>query len=136
MTKTDPRILRCPVTGEDLIEADEKTIVAYSERLSEMLGRTGKVQRGFTNRNGSYFYPELEGIILCLPHYAIFTGKGEDKRDPMKFDKKRVFEYYNELGYQVQNGMTVYNDTGKWVDYRQVSERYIRTCFKRAGKKS
>jgi ubiquinone/menaquinone biosynthesis C-methylase UbiE len=127
-------ILRCPLTGEDLrlISGDEVT---------ELLGRTGgnadntkNIKQGFLNISGTWFYPVIDDIILLLPVYALFTGTGKDERPAMPFDKKRVFEYYNQISYDIRGGLKVYSDTNRWVDYREVTRNYIRHSFTRAGK--
>jgi ubiquinone/menaquinone biosynthesis C-methylase UbiE len=69
-----------------------------------------------------------------LPVYALFIGTGVDKRGAMAFDQERVFNYYNQISYTTRNSFTVYEDSPKWVDYREISNDYIRHSFTRAKK--
>lgn len=92
------------------------------------------ITKGFVNETETYFYPVFEDIILLLPVYALFIGKGEDKRGKMAFDKERVFNYYNEISYSTKNSLKIYEDSPKWVDFRPVSEEYIRHSFTKAKK--
>ncbi len=48
--------------------------------------------------------------------------------------KSRVFNYYNEINYLTLNGLKIYEDSAKWVDFRDVTSDYIRNSFTRAGK--
>ncbi len=132
MNESAASLLRCPVTGESLrkVEKDDLNLPAGGQNLPEIPWE--KLDGGYENASGGYFYPEIQGIILLLPHYAWFTGKGADRRKHMVFDKKRVFDYYNEINYKLKEDLTVYEDTGKWVDYREISSEYISHCFKRA----
>ncbi len=132
MNDIDPGILRCPVSGESLNKVSKKEAERILKNFSGQDMFPGKIDGGYLNASGEYFYPLMQGIILLLPHYACFTGEGEDLRNGMAFDKKRVFDYYNEISYKLKEDLTVYEDTGKWVDYRDVSAGYIFHCFTRA----
>ena len=132
MYQTDPGILRCPVSGESLSMVNKEDITDIVGNHPGQDFSLEKIDSGFVNASGNYFYPVMEGIILLLPHYAWFTGDGEDQRTGMPFDKKRVFDYYNEISYKLNEDLTIYEDTGKWVDYREVSSNYIFHCFTRA----
>ncbi len=132
MYEADPIILRCPVSGESLTRVTVEDIAGIIGKDFELNMPEGEIDGGYINASGRYLYPVMEGIILLLPHYAWFTGDGEDIRSGMVFDKKRVFNYYNDISYKLKEGMTIYEDTGKWVDYREVSSAYIFHCFSRA----
>lgn len=95
---------------------------------------TDDITQGFVNESETYFYPVFEDIILLLPVYAIFIGKGDDKRGKMAFDKERVFKYYNEIQYHVKNSLKIYEDSPKWVDFRDVSSEYLQNSFSKAKK--
>ena len=51
----------------------------------------------------------------------------------MSFDKKRVFDYYNQVNYLVKNSLKIYADSSKWVDYRDISSEYMKASFLRAS---
>jgi ubiquinone/menaquinone biosynthesis C-methylase UbiE len=80
-----------------------------------------------------YFYPIFDDIIVLYEQYALYCGEGQDQRTSLSFDKKRVFDYYNEVNYKVKDSLKIYEDSPKWVDFRDVSSNYIRTAFRRAS---
>jgi hypothetical protein len=49
----------------------------------------------------NYFYPIFDDIIVLHEQYAVFIGKGGDKKKSLSFDKQRVFDYYNEVNYKL-----------------------------------
>lgn len=131
MIEFDYNILQCPITKEDLIflnaEESERIIKNYESSHFNI----GKIKQGFINKSRLYFYPIIEDIILLLPIYALPLGK-QDSRDSMKFDKERVFNYYNEISYSIKNGYKIYKDSPKWVDFRDIASTYIKNSFSRA----
>lgn len=132
MDNFDHKILKCPVTGEELDfvgpEEAKGLIEKYADNQKDLEG----IREGFTNLSRTYFYPVLDDILLLLPVYALYIGSEEDTRDNMAFDKERVFKYYNEISYDLKNGYRLFRDSPKWVDYREVSKKYIRNSFTRA----
>ena len=134
MIDFDFSILQCPITKENLkpLSREEATVL-ISKYDSDFL-KIDNITEGFINESGNYFYPVFEDILLLLPVYALFIGKGEDKRGKMAFDKERVFKYYNEINYNTKNSLKIYEDSPKWVDFRAVSDGYIRNSFTKAKK--
>jgi ubiquinone/menaquinone biosynthesis C-methylase UbiE/uncharacterized protein YbaR (Trm112 family) len=131
MESFDFEILQCPITKEGLkYLAKEEVIIFIKEYKTNFLDITG----GFVNENQTYFYPIIDDILILLPVYALFIGKGEDKRGKMTFDKERVFNYYNEINYEIKNNLKIYKDSPKWVDFRDISSDYIRNSFLNARK--
>ncbi|HEY4785592.1 MAG TPA: class I SAM-dependent methyltransferase [Bacteroidales bacterium] len=128
----DISILRCPVTSETLCFIGKKETREYVRNYDVHLLTLEEISAGYINESGTYFYPVFQDIILLLPVYALFIGKGDDARGKMAFDKERVFKYYNEINYQTKNGLKIYEDSPKWVDFREVSSEYIRNSFTRA----
>lgn len=124
-------LLKCPITGNKLspITADELSKSGFSDAFNDF----GALNGGLVESSGNYCYPIFEDIILLHEHYAFYTGSGEDLRQGLTFDKKRVFDYYNEVQFQVKDAMKIYQDSPKWVDYRPVSEEYLRHSFTRAA---
>ena len=51
----------------------------------------------------------------------------------MSFDKKRVFDYYNEVNYKIMDTFKLYENSQKWVDYRPVSLDYLKNSFSKAS---
>ena len=123
---------KCPVTGNALayVEKDEL------ERILSFPGlqMPGKPDGGLIDSSRQYFYPVIGEIFLLLDRYAIFLGPAPDLRKGMSFDKKRVFDYYNEVAYAIRDSLNIYEDSPKWVDFREVSSEYIRHSFTRAAR--
>ncbi len=132
MISFDYSILQCPVTGEGLSLLDQQQVNEIISKHGESLFKQDQIKEGYVNDSGTYFYPVFEDIILLLPVYALFIGEGEDQRGEMAFDKERVFNYYNEITYDIKNGIKIYQDSPKWVDFREVSNDYIRNSFTKA----
>ncbi len=124
--------LRCPITknGLELIVKEE-----FSEyNISDEFGDLGKLTKGLIDKSRQYFFPIFDDIIVLHEQYALFIGKGNDTRESMSLDKKRVFDYYNEVNYKIIDSLTIYEDSPKWVDFREVSSKYLRNSFNRAAK--
>jgi ubiquinone/menaquinone biosynthesis C-methylase UbiE len=134
MPDFDTSILLCPVTGENLVFLPYAEATRHIENVLSQHAFNGPVTGGFVNESRSYFFPVFNEIVLLLPAYALFIGKGIDGRGAMAFDKERVFNYYNAISYDIKNNLKVYEDSPKWVDYRRVSADYVENSFTRAGK--
>jgi ubiquinone/menaquinone biosynthesis C-methylase UbiE/uncharacterized protein YbaR (Trm112 family) len=134
MIDFDYSILQCPITKERLKLLSKEEISSLIGKYGSEFFKIDNISKGFTNESGTYFYPVIEDILLLLPVYALFTGIGEDRRGKMAFDKERVFKYYNEISYNTKNSLKIYEDSPKWVDFREVSNEYISTSFTRAKK--
>jgi ubiquinone/menaquinone biosynthesis C-methylase UbiE/uncharacterized protein YbaR (Trm112 family) len=133
MVNFDFSILRCPVTGESLRPLAETEVAEITCRYQTLPGQAESITGGFCNESATYFYPIIEDIMLLLPVYALYIGKGDDSRGRMAFDKERVFQYYNQICYGTKSGLKIYDDSGKWVDFREVTNDYMRNSFTRAG---
>lgn len=134
MIDFDFSILQCPITKENLKPISKEDITLVIRNFDSDFLKIDNITEGFINESGSYFYPVFEEIILLLPVYALFIGKGEDKRGKMAFDKERVFKYYNEINYDTKNSLKIFENSPKWVDFRDVSSDYIRNSFTKAKK--
>lgn len=134
MIDFDFTILQCPITKENLKPLSKAEVTELIRKYDSDFLKIDNITKGFINESGSYFYPVFDDILLLLPAYALFLGKGEDRRGKMVFDKERVFKYYNEINYDSKNGLKIYEDSPKWVDFRNVSNEYIRNSFTRAKK--
>ena len=126
------KYLRCPITnnGLDLTQNDE--FVNYN--IPDKYENFGNLTNGLTDESKQYFYPIFDDIIVLHDQYALFIGEGQDKRSNLSFDKKRVFDYYNEVSYKIKDSLKIYEDSPKWVDFREISAKYMRTSFKRAAR--
>jgi len=133
MIDFDYAILKCPITQESLKFVDKSSANEYIGNYDvDFIETIDEISAGFVNESSTYFYPIFQEIILLLPVYGLFIGKGENIKNKMAFDKERVFKYYNEINYQTKNGLKIYEDSPKWVDFREVSGEYIRNSFTRA----
>lgn len=123
--------LRCPITknGLDIIEKTD----FYKYNIAET-STFGSLTKGLVEKTKQYFYPIFDDIIILHEQYALFIGDGQDNRSNLSFDKKRVFDYYNEVNYKIKDSLKIYEDSSKWVDFREISSKYMRTSFQRASK--
>ena len=124
--------LRCPITknGLDLIGKDN-----FSDfNIHDDFGSFGKLSNGLIDKSKQYFYPIFDEIIVLYEHYALFIGQGQDNRKNLSFDKQRVFDYYNDVNYKVKDSLKIYEDSPKWVDFRDVSSQYIKNSFTKASR--
>ena len=60
-------ILQCPVTKEDLQEAD-KVVIAF---VNTKLSTAEKFTQGLINRSATIFYPVKQNILFLHQHYCI-----------------------------------------------------------------
>ena len=132
MLNFDTSILRCPVTCENLNFVNLEKNREYLKLHGNGLFSLDQISEGFVNESLTYLYPVFQDIILLLPKYALYIGAETDIRDKMAFDKERVFNYYNEINYQTKNGLKIYEDSPKWVDFREVTSDYIHNSFTKA----
>jgi ubiquinone/menaquinone biosynthesis C-methylase UbiE/uncharacterized protein YbaR (Trm112 family) len=126
------QLLKCPLTKNGLDLIDKATFVNY-EGIND-LKNFGKLTTGLIDKSKHYFYPIFDEIIILHEQYAIYVGGGNDSREAMSFNKKRVFDYYNEVEYKIKDFLKIYEDSPKWVDFREVSSAYIRNSFTKASK--
>jgi ubiquinone/menaquinone biosynthesis C-methylase UbiE len=123
--------LRCPITknGLEMIKREEFSHYNIPEAYSTF----GKLSFGLIDSSIQYFFPVFDDIIVLHEHYALYIGKQEDKRKTLSFDKQRVFDYYNDVNYKVKDSLKIYEDSPKWVDFREVSSKYIKNSFTKAS---
>ena len=133
MSNLDFSILQCPITKENLKTLSRENVISIIQKYNIDLSMDN-IQEGLTNESQTFFFPIFNDILFLLPQYAIFIGEGEDKRGKMAFDKERVFKYYNQISYDTKNKLKIYQDSPKWVDFREVSNEYIRNSFTKAKK--
>ncbi len=124
--------LRCPITKNELELIDKEDFETY--KIPESFGTFGRLTNALVDRSKKYLYPIFEDIIILHEQYALFIGTKEDMRTGLSFDKKRVFDYYNEVNYNVKDSFKIYDDSPKWVDFREVTSDYIKACFTKASR--
>jgi len=124
--------LRCPITKNGLELIKKEDFSNYN--IPEEYLKFGKLSYGLMDNSKCYFYPVFEDIIVLHEHYALYIGNQEDVRKKLSFDKQRVFDYYNEVNYKVKDALKIYEDSPKWVDFREISSKYIKNSFTKASK--
>ena len=134
MINFDFSILQCPITKESLKALSKEEVILIIKKYDSNFLKIDNITEGFVNDSQSYFYPVFDEILLLLPVYALYIGHEEDKREKMAFDKERVFKYYNEINYNTKNSLKIYEDSPKWVDFRDISNEYIHNSFTKAKK--
>jgi len=126
------KYLRCPITNNNLLLVNKEEF--SFNKLHEHFHTFGYLDSGLIDSSKNYFYPIFNDIIILHEQHALFLGKGEDIRTELSFDKKRVFDYYNEVNFKMKDSLKMYGDSSKWVDFRDITSNYIKTCFKRASR--
>jgi ubiquinone/menaquinone biosynthesis C-methylase UbiE/uncharacterized protein YbaR (Trm112 family) len=127
----DISILRCPLTGEDLYFADERKFEEVLIVIPEIY--KGLIHSGLTNQSKTYFYPIIDDIPLLTQDYALYIGKGRDELLSKRLgESQRVYNYYNSIDFECVDNIERYNDTSKWLDFRDVSHAYISQSLLRA----
>ena len=124
-------ILRCPNTGESLSEVNDVKSYLNAEELENI--PFDSFQKMLMNESKTWAYPVVNDIIVLLPQRAI-PLTADAKAESFSFNSDRVFRYYNEISYIEHEDSIIYSDSGKWVDYREVSIDYIKRSFRRASK--
>lgn len=124
--------LRCPVTKNELDIIDKQAFGTC--HIPERYGDFSNMDGGLLDKSRRYFYPVFNDIIILHERYALFVGDGNDERTHLSFDRKRVLDYYNEINYKAKGSFNIYEDSSKWVDYREVSSKYLHTSFARASR--
>lgn len=124
--------LRCPITQKPLVPVFKQEFEKFN--IPNDFEGFGSIDSGFMDATQTWFYPVFNEIIILYKQYALnISKKGNDDRT-LSFDKKRVFDYYNAISYSVKDSLKLYEDSPKWVDYREVSSKYMRNSFTRAAK--
>jgi uncharacterized protein YbaR (Trm112 family) len=92
---SDYSILMCPITRNGLELLSKEQFYIYN--LPGDFEQYGQLTSGLVDSSKSYFYPIFNEVIILLPEYAIYIGKGIDSREKMHLIKKEQFNAVNEL---------------------------------------
>jgi ubiquinone/menaquinone biosynthesis C-methylase UbiE len=122
--------LQCPLTKNGLDLINKNDFAQY--KIQDDFYHYGNLTKGLLDKSHQYFYPVFDDIIVLHEQYALYIGEGTDIRKGLSFDKKRVFDYYNEIDYKIKDSLKIYEDSPKWVDFREVSSKYVRNSFVKA----
>ena len=122
-------LLLCPIKKEQL------SLINKSELSEEEADRaaTPDCEYFLINKSKSFVYRIVDEIILLLPKYGIPLQDEVHKGDQMHFDKDRVFRYYNEIEYSPMEDKSIYGDSDKFVDFRDVVQGYFRRSLSKAS---
>jgi ubiquinone/menaquinone biosynthesis C-methylase UbiE len=124
--------LRCPITKNELKLIEKEAFVKYD--IPAEYSKFGKLSYGLIDTSTQYFFPVFDDIIVLHEYYALYIGNQKDNREKLSFDKQRVFDYYNEVDYKVKDSLKIYADSSKWVDFREVSSKYVKNSFTKASR--
>jgi len=124
--------LRCPITKNELELIQRENFSMYN--IPEEYLTFGELTSGLVDTSKHYFFPVFYDIIILHTHYALYIGNKKDGRTKLSFDKQRVFDYYNEVNYKTKDTLKIYEDSPKWVDFREVSSKYIKNSFTKASR--
>ena len=122
-------ILQCPVTGENVRMANETELQAVNAtaRQEEVFSQ------GLVNASATLFYPVVNDIVLMLPRYCLQLD-GKQPQEKISFDRRRIFNYFEAIGYYEYEGQQVYEDAGQFVDFRPHLKAYTSSGFANTGK--
>ena len=126
----DCSILQCPITKENLFSADAAIIGKANNRLNG----TEKFTEGLVNQSQTIFFPVNQNILFLHYHYCIPLTEEITSGSKMAFDKERIFNYYNQIKYINFEGKQIYEDAGKWVDFRDFVLPYTQHGFSNVRK--
>ena len=125
------KYLQCPITKNKLELIGKEDFAAFN--LLGTFDSFGMLTQGLIDQSHQYFYPIFNDIIILHEQYATFIGSKANEKSKLSFDKKRVFDCYNKVNYKVKDSFKIYEDSPKWVDFREVSSTYINNSFTKAA---
>jgi len=125
------KYLQCPKTKNTLFLINKTDFSNYN--IPSNILDFGEISNGLVDESKQYFYPIFNDIIILHKQYAMPINDNTKNSEELSFDKKRVFDYYNEVNYQVKDSFKIYGDSQKWVDFRNVSEEYLKKTFTKAS---
>lgn len=143
MNKEITGILKCPVSGNDLVAATKNMLKDINRRidnnaLRHITGDTVKnrIDNALTTVDNKFLYLILDGIILLRKDLSIvldnayFLSHGELQ---LREEKKHVQDFYNETGWH-KSEEGDFEDAQLFEDLRPVAEEYINNCHKRVSR--
>lgn len=126
----DISILLCPLTKENLDEANDEILTLANSKLNTLQ----KFTEGLVNSSRTIFYPIKENIVFLHHHYCIPLKEEVITHSKIAFDKERIFNYYNDIKYIDFEGKRIYEDADKWVDFRDFVLPYTQHGFSNVRK--
>jgi ubiquinone/menaquinone biosynthesis C-methylase UbiE/uncharacterized protein YbaR (Trm112 family) len=129
-------ILRCPITGSSLREADSAVLAALNERVRGEEARTvtgarveREIDQAIISECGKYLYPVEDGVYVLLADLAIEMTSGlsgKVTKPLLDAAKVNVRDFYDRVGWQ--SSSSGFTDSALFEDLRPVSEEYRHHC--------
>jgi hypothetical protein len=119
-------ILQCPISQQELLIASREQLAIANEQLHEFFF---SFEEGLVNAGADWFFPAYKDVYCLHPFYAIPLKENARPTREMEFDKKRIFNYFNQIGYQQFEGQSIYDDAKQFVDFRPFLLPYTQHGF-------
>lgn len=133
-------ILKCPVSGQDLLVLNPAEIKALNEdaadkRLwqSDGILINQPLEQGLISADGSYIYPIINGITILMKSLALIRSIEKIIPGEADQDKLLVQNFYNQKGW-FANKEGNYEDALIYEDLREVSKEYLKKCHDRVSR--
>ena len=134
------RILKCPVTGQDLRIMSPAEIDVVNQKINnhQVWQVDGKpmqetLQEALVNMDGSYLFPIVKGVVLLLTDLALVDSKDKILGDSLSDDKKLVKNFYDDRGWHT-TAKGDYEDADIFEDLRPFAQEYIKKCHNRVSR--
>lgn len=134
------RILKCPVTGQDLRMMSPDEIAEVNRKITgnQVWQVDGKpmqetITEALVNMDGSYLFPIVKGVILLLTDLALVDSKDKILGDSLSDDKKLVKNFYDDRGWHT-TAKGDYEDADIFEDLRPFAQEYIKKCHDRVSR--
>jgi SAM-dependent methyltransferase len=129
-------ILRCPITGSSLHDADSETLATLNQRVRLREAHTvngsrveQEIDQAIISECGRYLYSVVAGVYVLLADLAIDTmphSPGQVAHRSLGAAKVNVRDFYDRVGWQPSP--SGYTDGELFEDLRWVSEEYRHRC--------
>jgi ubiquinone/menaquinone biosynthesis C-methylase UbiE/uncharacterized protein YbaR (Trm112 family) len=126
MQPIDLSILQCPQTHQSLRYATADEVSMANTKMNEW---SLMFEQGLVSETGNWFYPVYKEIYCLHSYYAIPLVEGIANSRQMEFDKKRIFNYFNQIQYHDFEGQSIYDDAKDFVDFRPFLLPYTKHGF-------
>ena len=134
------RILKCPVTGQDLRMMLPEEITEVNRKINnhhvwQVDGKPMQetITEALVNTEGSYLFPIVKGVILLLTDLALVDSKDKILGDSLSDDKKLVKNFYDDRGWHT-TAKGDYEDADIFEDLRPFAQEYIKKCHDRVSR--
>lgn len=132
-------ILRCPISGEDLVLIGHEGLARINDQL-----RTGELRHvggqpasfeleaAVATHDDRFTYPVIDGIFVLLPMLALVSSSSDVCTESLDLPPEmgEVMQFYDEIGWaQAQSGD--FADAELFEDLRPVTAAYIHNCHMR-----